>query len=119
MAFAWAKQPVVEPDVDPLVWQFKSPGLELLADRLESPGIHEVLDLGAAREANLVFFSQFRCHLHIEDVYPELVNFPREDPLAESGTLSTARAAMLERVLVCQKSTGLDLIPGLGSFQLP
>jgi hypothetical protein len=47
----------------------KSLGLNALLDSVRSDRSYSILDLGPALEANVRFWSQFSCRLHIQDFY--------------------------------------------------
>ncbi|OGD19115.1 MAG: hypothetical protein A2W03_05760 [Candidatus Aminicenantes bacterium RBG_16_63_16] len=47
----------------------KSLGLTALLDQVRGDRSYSILDLGPAREANVLFWSQFSCWLHILDFY--------------------------------------------------
>ncbi len=49
--------------------EYKSLGLHTLLDRVRDNRTYSVLDLGPALEANVRFWSQFSCSLHIHDFY--------------------------------------------------
>ena len=55
---------------------FRSPGLELLARQISNVQRANVLDLGSPRAANIAYFSQFSCVLHIEDLPRALADDP-------------------------------------------
>src|SRR4030042_3722762 len=48
---------------------YKSLGLNALLDRVRGDRSYSILDLGPAFEANVRFWSQFSCRLHIHDFY--------------------------------------------------
>ena len=48
---------------------YKSLGLNALLDRVQGDRSYSILDLGPAFEANVRFWSQFSCRLHIHDFY--------------------------------------------------
>ena len=48
-------------------------GLHALLDRVQDDQSYTILDLGRALEANLRFWSQFSCRLHIHDLYRTLL----------------------------------------------
>jgi len=48
---------------------YKSLGLNALLDRMQGDRSYSILDLGPALEANVRFWSQFSCRLHINDFY--------------------------------------------------
>lgn len=62
-----------EPEPLPGVRQFRSPGLELVVERLRAGGKPHVLDLGSPRRAKLEFLSQTPCKILVEDLPHYLV----------------------------------------------
>jgi hypothetical protein len=63
----------------------KSLGLNALLDRVRGDRIYSILDLGPALEANVRFWSQFSCRLHIHDFYRSYREWkaaavPKEEP---------------------------------------
>ena len=90
--------------------EFRSPGLKLLSDRLAGPGKHEILDLGSAWGANFEFLNDYSCRVHVADVYPELRNFPPDDPEADPQQLAQSRRRIVDRLLCCEPEVKLDLI---------
>ena len=48
---------------------YKSLGLKALLDQVRDDRSYSILDLGPALEANVRFWSQFSCRLHIHDFY--------------------------------------------------
>ena len=117
MAFAWPRQQP-EPEIetnDHLT--FKSPGLRLLSEKLSSPGKHYVLDLGAAWDANVQYFGDYKCRLHVEDVYRELQAFP-ESPAEEETpeAFDARRDQILNRALTCDPELSFDVVMGWDLF---
>jgi hypothetical protein len=56
-----------EPQVSPAV--YNSLGLHALLDGIRDDRLYSILDLGPALEANVRFWSEFSCWLHIHDLY--------------------------------------------------
>lgn len=56
-----------DPQASPPV--YNSLGLRALLDRIRDDRSYTILDLGPALEANVRFWSEFSCRLHIHDLY--------------------------------------------------
>ena len=117
MAFAWPR-PQPEPRVEEhSALAFRSPGLRLLAEKLSSPGKHDVLDLGAPRDANVQYFREFKCRLRLEDVYQELRNFPPSGALEDDAqALAMRREEVIARALTCDPGAKFDVVMGWDLF---
>lgn len=112
MELAWTS---VTTPVDPFAPNaFRSPGLELLMSRLETEDHPEILDLGPPVEANIDFFADVRCRLHIEDLYRHLITQivpvgPEENPELRLGEA-------VEAALVHDSDAKFDVILGWDLF---
>jgi hypothetical protein len=83
----------------------KSLGLKALLDRVRDDQIYSILDLGPALEANVQFWSQFTCRLHIHDFYRSYrERKPAPVPEEESD------AAMFSSLLSFNDQTVFDII---------
>ena len=85
-----------------------------MLDRLESDGRHEILDMGPAVEANISFFSQIPCRLHIEDLYYYLIS--QAVPPAEDENPTSHWAKLVTGSLVHNHEVRFDVILGWDLF---
>ena len=117
MAFAWPRPQPDPQEQEQAISAFNSPGLRLLTEKLSSPGKHDVLDLGAPRDANVQYFREFSCRLHLEDVYRELQDFPQAGgPEEDLQKLTERRSEVLSRALVCGADLKFDVVMGWDLF---
>lgn len=58
-------------------------GLQALLDGVRDDQSYTILDLGPAREANVRFWSEFSCWLHIHDFYRTLLEWKAVGPVEE------------------------------------
>ena len=112
MQLAWTN---LSTPVDPFARNaFRSPGLELLMNKLETEGHPEILDLGPPVEANIDFFADVRCRLHIEDLYRHLIARPVTVGAEENPERRLIEA--VEAALAHDSSVRFDVILGWDLF---
>ncbi len=97
--------------------EYRSPSLELLVERLESPGRNEILDLGPAIQTNVQFFSGVPCKLHIEDLGHSMVSRAGTPPPDEVPDAAAARLdALVEAAMCYGPQARFDIILGWDLF---
>lgn len=72
----------------------RSPILKLLSKKLEEDRKFYILDIGPPLNENIVFFSQFRCRVHIDDFYSSYRGFDFFAP-ADEGSLDNLFSYLL------------------------
>ena len=112
MAFAGAAT-IVEHGAGSGHTLYRSPSLALLLDRLQQPGKHQVLDLGAPSGPNVDFFSQLSCVLHIEDLHRSFQELDLPEPDDDNAEY---REQALGTLFAHDASSRFDIIFGWDLF---
>lgn len=101
-----------KPEPAPVAELTNSPLFVTLTDRLAALGSCRVLDLGPAIGANVAYFGQLHCRLHIADCAAELValNERISQPRDVAPEAAVSPGEQLERLLPLQPDTPLDAI---------
>ena len=86
--------------------EFRAPGLELLARHIAGPGRSDIFDLGSPSRANVEYFSQFSCVLHIGDVSRTLA----EDSGMEASEEERDVEGAVERAIAFEEHVRFDAI---------
>lgn len=98
------QQVTVEQDQTP-VNIHRSPVLKLLSKKMAEDRKFHILDTGPALNENILFFSQFRCKLYIDDFYSSFRDFDFFAPADECTPEN-----LFSYLLPFQKGTRFDII---------
>lgn len=94
---------------------FRAHALEMALARLDGTRRHEVLDLGAACEANVGFFSGYRCRVHIADLWAD--RSAESGPGEEAGRQTVAALAFVPSAVRFDLVLSWDLLQYLDEAQ--
>ena len=104
---------MAETRADSALGSYRSLSLAILLDRLQQPGKHQVLDLGAPCGPNVDFFSQVSCVLHIEDLFRSFQELNLPEPNDDNAN---EREQALGQLFVHDASSRFDIILGWDLF---
>jgi hypothetical protein len=98
-----------KPAPAPVAELTNSPLLGTLGERLAAAGLCQVLDLGPAIGANVAYFGNLHCRLHIADCAAALIALNRRLQAEEAET-GLSLEAELQRILPLELAAPLDAI---------